>query len=1300
MESSNEQRRGVGYDSDLLSCESLYLPSLFISKEDSSFTKITFTIQNGFYYPDMPEEAGDLWSLWALPRQFEDLARKLDVSECNILTSFAISYEGKEASPSVDFCLMWGELEKVGISGLQKLKSRCFINSTDTLTTGFIHLEQEPSPEKMYLAACVAKAHSRIFFRGPHVTWLKAPQVGGVPYVLHISSCKIDDFILRTEGWVRDVSRPGLPVRLALLLDGMERNRCLARTPGSVDDSSIPPGAYQFDVSCFVPECPHNQKVELAVLGENEGYSHITKLSGMTETASPQKGLPSKLVLPDAAIIGVIDKATREGISGWALNCSDSETTVDLQLFIDNKPFSYTQCTTPRQDVQMKYGGNAFSGFHFELPPSIAPVAPVPFRVEACRGKANIKRATGKIKGAPTPSMCSTITVDRTYKVIPGQHASKKISVVIVNKNGAAILDEMLRSAEHVNDYKGIEWIVVDHQSNDDSAQVCLDARMRGFDLHFFQRNGNFSFSDSNNYGVRHSNGEIVIFANNDLLFVEPFSKKVCDYLSDSQIGALGVKLLDHIPDATDQENLPIQHLGVFFNASQIKSCIRPYEARLVEEIKGAECLPMVVPCATAAFMAMRRKDFDQIEGFDEKYIYGLEDVDLCLKIRKYLSKSILCANDTALIHRRGFSRKHSSHAVIARNNNKQLNKTWASYLRKNIRGDIFSAPGFWTGSRPVIGFIVNDAGSATSAGEYYTALELGRALQKRLPVHLCFITKKHWYDLRGVDVLIVMVKPFDISKVKNCGPFLLTINWMRQWFDAWAEDPTLYAYDYLFASSQKAADYITEKTGRTVDILRIATNAEKFASGTFSKKFACDYCFTGSFFKLAREIQFQLYPGEIKGEGVVYGHNWEKTALGPISKGVVPYSLLPNVYASTKIVIDDANIATKPWGSCNSRVFDSLAADCLLVTNGADGVQEIFDDLVPTFHDKDSLGQTINYWLEHEEERRERVKRLREIVLAEHTYDNRAQQFIDVMERQAPPLRIAIKCPAVYSERAHWGDYHFANALAVELRKKGHVVRIDCREAWNCGIASTDNVALVLRGKLAYTPKMHQKNIMWLISHPDDVSIAELLEYDHVYCASSYHAELLSISSGTSVTYLPQCVDPNRFCFIPERVNTKPDRILFVGNSRGIFRESVRWAVEQDIDISVYGDGWESFLKDHRLKGRLIPNEVLAEAYASSKYVLCDHWEDMKRLGYVSNRVFDVLAVGGRILVDDVRGLNELVPSGYVVFDCAEKYKTAVTSHVHLNIAERKALAKWVVDRHSFAARAGNIDKLILSWL
>jgi len=665
--------------------------------------------------------------------------------------------------------------------------------------------------------------------------------------------------------------------------------------------------------------------------------------------------------------------------------------------------------------------------------------------------------------------------------------------------------------------------------------------------------------------------------------------------------------------------------------------------------------------------------------------------------VQLLLRKEIICTNDISIVHHRGFSRKLDNHSGIRRRkNNEVFNHRWGSLIRRKIKQSVVSDPGVWTGNRPVFAFVVADVGDATSAGEFYTSLEMGRALQRIIPCHVRYIPESDWYDLSGVDVLVAMVNRFDVNKIRKASPWLITINWMRQWFDRWAEDPTVPGYDYLFASSETAARYLEDALNRKVETMPIASEYNTFADAEVNPDFACDYCFTGSRFGFPREVEFQLDPTRVHGEGKVFGYNWEGTPFKEISAGPVAYSKISQVYASTKIVIDDANIATKPWGSCNSRVFDAMAGGALLITNGKIGAEELFGDLVPTFDSSESLTATLNYWLTHEDERKERAAKLQKIIETDHRYDTRAKQLLNTLTGDQP-IRISIKCAAIYKQKEQWGDYHYAESLAVALRKLGYVVRVDCRESWYSGISVSDDVVIVLRGLVSYKLRPHQKNIFWIISHPNDVSIAEMASYDHVYIASQHHADALRNIVQSPIEFMPQCTDIGRFSFVPERVGTAPDRNLYVANSRGVFREPVKWAIQRELQLDIYGVGWEPFIQDNRFKGRLVPNSVLGEIYASSRLVICDHWADMSDLGYVANRVFDVLASGGRLIVDNVRGLSDLVPDEYYdVFRDEEEFTRLIRTPVEIDMDQRRRAAEWTAQNHSFDARASTFSKRI----
>jgi GT2 family glycosyltransferase/spore maturation protein CgeB len=1116
----------------------------------------------------------------------------------------------------------------------------------------------------------------------PILSWDPLQRIG-------IVEAAVQESVLRVAGWVLHDKQPGMPVRLQLLVDDNLRYEHLARSLQKIEGA--PPHSFAFTLRTNISKFERSSKAVVRI--KDSAYSIPISIADLLQKEQEVKipvfasaDISSPLGLHK--VVGKVERFNQNEVVGWALVPDLPDTPIELVLSANGTAVAHTKTSRYRDDVQAVHGGKGFSGFRFELPPNLSVTKRTMWSVDPIGGQNQIKlnkwstEAKGRFIG-------STVDVHYTVDVQPRISQRPSVSAIVLNRNCGDLLHDLLRSAAKHEPWEAVEWIIVDHQSTDHSEDVCRDAVDRGQIVHFLKRNGNYSFSDSNNFGARYATHDVLMFVNNDLVFAGPFIEKILAALEDETIGIVGTKLLDYVENPNWYESPIPQHVGVYLKPYGENRRIRPYESRRSSEHNFAPDAYLRTPAVTGAMMAMRAEDFRLIDGWDTEYIYGLEDIDLCFRVASDLGKSAVSIQGLAIHHHRGFSRSKETDVVVRqRNNSYYFNKRWGLASRSAVKAGTFSRPAFWTGARPTVAFVVVDHGDLTTSGEYYTALELGLALQRQTACHITYLKEEEWYDLEGIDVLVVMVNRFDIKKVKNVSPFLITVNWTRQWFDRWAQDETIFAYDYVFASSKTACRFLSEQTGRNVSLLQIAANLEHMDRGKFGPNFESDYCLTANKVGTDREIENVLVPESIDGVGAIFGHNWEGTRLEPISRGPIPYSQIPNVYASTKIVLDDANVATKEWGSCNSRVFDSLASGCLLITNGKLGVDEAFGELVPTFSDQESLTQVLNYWLKHDAEREALVQKLATIVRTEHNYDVRAKTFISYLSEQRP-LKVAIKCAAKFKERHIWGDFHFANSIARSMRKLGYVVRVDCIESWSMGLADTDDVVIVLSGRENYIPHPHQLNFKWIISHPGSVSFNDLTGFDHVFVASEHHAQMLSDVSSVPVEVMLQCTDIEIFNIPTHKDEIGKHAPIFVGNSRGVFRQAVRWSAELEHDFDLYGFGWEQFISDTRLKGINIPNDVLSSFYSTSRFTLCDHWEDMKKFGYLSNRAFDVLASGGYLVVDDVTGIGDILPGGFSVFKSKEDLAAIFNDLKVTPLDERMKLAEWVRENHSFDARA-----------
>jgi len=286
--------------------------------------------------------------------------------------------------------------------------------------------------------------------------------------------------------------------------------------------------------------------------------------------------------------------------------------------------------------------------------------------------------------------------------------------------------------------------------------------------------------------------------------------------------------------------------------------------------------------------------------------------------------------------------------------------------------------------------------------------------------------------------------------------------------------------------------------------------------------------------------------------------------------------------------------------------------------------------------------------------------------------------------------LRIAIKVAHARGPIENSGDFHFATALAQALRAAGHAARIDRSADWYRRAEPAD-VALVLRGRSAYRPRADQINLAWLISHPDEAEAAELAAYDHVFAASPRLAARLA-EQGLPASLLLQCTDPG--LFHPAGTAPAAPRLIFVGNSRQVFRAMPAAAVAEALPLELYGRSWEKFAARQFLRGISVANADLPALYRAG-IVFNDHWGEMAEAGILSNRLFDAAACASPIISDPVEGIAGIFGDLVATVMPGEPLAPVVARLVGEGKAERRRrldLAGRIAAEHSFAARARTI--------
>lgn len=882
-----------------------------------------------------------------------------------------------------------------------------------------------------------------------------------------------------------------------------------------------------------------------------------------------------------------------------------------------------------------------------------------------------------------------------------------RVSAIVVNRDGIGHLRRLLPALATIA-YREIEVVLVDNGSSDASVAYAASLRLP-YPVRIVRNPDNRSFSEANNQGAAEATGELLLLINNDVAPAGPhvLGHMVERLVSDATVDAVTSRLIyprrkgPLTGPSTAHADLSLQHRGISF--AMVDGVPLGRNLGSGEDPLGAAAGERRdVQAGTAACLLVRRSAFSAVGGFTLGYDYGTEDVDLSLKIRAaggrivYEPQAAFWHHESATQH----LEDRGARSVRQRANRELFADLWGPRIFREVFldrvGDATGSGGLWS-ERPLhVGITLTRDDPRAGWGDYYTAHELGDALAA-IGWQVTYLERWQdaWYEPDPtIDVVISLLDAFDVRRLPDG---VVSIAWVRNWTDRWLARPWFDEHDLVLASSQRSKDLIDAHSAHVAGLLPLATNPARFAMPTERGRPATDVVFAGNHWGQDRGIQ-DVVP-RLLADGLsvaVFGKGWEAVpGVAGVARGVLPYEDLPATYAGAAIVLDDTATPTLPYGAVNSRVFDALAAGTLVATDNVAGAAELFGDLLPAAEDPDDLAALAAALIADPAGREQRVEALRSIVLERHTYAHRAREIQAILRAWAEARHIDIAVgPPDWDVAATWGDYHFGRAVQRALQRRGYPTRIRLRSAWDARTAARADVAVHIFGLARRRIRTGQLSALWIISHPELVTLDMVHDHDVVFAASDPFAAQLEARTGRSVLPLHQATDPERFLPTP---GGPAHELLFVANSRGVHRRVVDELTPTERDLAVYGRGWTPELLDARyLRGEHVPNEELAAYYGAAAIVLNDHWADMAANGFLSNRLYDASASGAFVISDHVPGIEEEFDGGIVAFTDGEHLR-ALVDHYLAAPDERRAragrAAATVAARHTFSHR---IDEML----
>lgn len=215
-------------------------------------------------------------------------------------------------------------------------------------------------------------------------------------------------------------------------------------------------------------------------------------------------------------------------------------------------------------------------------------------------------------------------------------------SVIVLAHGNRAVTERCVGTLEEaLGDELGhaFELVLVDNGSPDDTAELFDRWSDRAVVVSL---STNRNFAGGCNAGASAASGDVLVFLNNDTEVPAGAIEALVEHAREPGVGVVGLRLL--YPDGT------IQHAGVVHREAY-PGFIAPFH--LFHHEAGdmpLACSVYDLDAVTGACLAIPRPLFQELGGFDERYINGLEDIDLCLRAR-VAGHRVVYRGDAHVVH-------------------------------------------------------------------------------------------------------------------------------------------------------------------------------------------------------------------------------------------------------------------------------------------------------------------------------------------------------------------------------------------------------------------------------------------------------------------------------------------------------------------------------------------------------------------------------------------------------------------------------------------------------------------------
>lgn len=220
-----------------------------------------------------------------------------------------------------------------------------------------------------------------------------------------------------------------------------------------------------------------------------------------------------------------------------------------------------------------------------------------------------------------------------------------KVSIIIPTRDKAELLKSCIDSVRRTTSELNIELVVVDNDSIEQETKTFLD-ELDAQGAVVLKYPGKFNYSAICNLAASNSSGEYLCFLNNDTEVISPtWLSSMVQHASQPSVGLVGAVLV--YPDNT------LQHMGISLGyAGSIAG--HPYRGESAKENVPGECFE--VSGVTFACAVISKNKYDSLNGLDEVFPVGFNDVDISIRALNSNFHNVVCTR-AVLTHAESQSR-------------------------------------------------------------------------------------------------------------------------------------------------------------------------------------------------------------------------------------------------------------------------------------------------------------------------------------------------------------------------------------------------------------------------------------------------------------------------------------------------------------------------------------------------------------------------------------------------------------------------------------------------------------------